>query len=336
MNEIVKHRNELNDFELGKLSPNQANLFTYLVYKIKDKDKVVISYDEAMEKLDLPKEHRYFKKLLLQSYNKIMDMKYYNIKINENGNTSGSISHIFDEFEWDDETELISLEVNQKNKYLFAELQNRFTQYSLAEFIEIEGSHAKTLYRILKQWRYTGETPVMTIEKFKFVFGLTEKYKLSDIDRRVLNPAIDELKKLFIGLEVHKKYEKRKNKGRPKLEGYWFSFKAEPKKEHVKKDNVTGIAKVTGWEKIGKYCPKCHKEIWQKQMENENGTYYLLGHPDFKTGDCKWTSTEFCELLSKSDLDRLAENEADKAKFTEEEREDNKKKLSKIFSGLFK
>ena len=116
MNEIVKHRNELNDFELGKLSPNQANLFTYLVYKIKDKDKVVISYDEAMEKLDLPKEHRYFKKLLLQSYNKIMDMKYYNIKISENGNTSGSVSHIFDEFEWDDDTEKISLEVNKKNK----------------------------------------------------------------------------------------------------------------------------------------------------------------------------------------------------------------------------
>ncbi len=45
--EIVKHRNELNDFELGKLSPIIKS-FTYLVYKIKDKDKVVI-YDEAME-----------------------------------------------------------------------------------------------------------------------------------------------------------------------------------------------------------------------------------------------------------------------------------------------
>ena len=283
MNEIVKHRNELNDFELGKLSPNQANLFTYLVYKIKDKDKVVISYDEAMEKLDLPKEHRYFKNLLLQSYNKIMDMKYYNIKINENGNTSGSISHIFDEFEWDDETELISLEVNQKNKYLFAELQNRFTQYSLAEFIEIEGSHAKTLYRILKQWRYTGETPVMTIEKFKFVFGLTEKYKLSDIDRRVLNPAIDELKKLFIGLEVHKKYEKRKNKGRPKLEGYWFSFKAEQKeKTQAVQPTQESIAKVTSWEKTNRYCPRCHRAIYKKQLENENGTYYLYGHTDLR------------------------------------------------------
>ncbi len=89
-------------------------------------------------KIRFTKRAQIFQKALLQSYNKIMDMKYYNIKINENGNTSGSISHIFDEFEWDDETELISLEVNQKNKYLFAELQNRFTQYSLAGFIEIE------------------------------------------------------------------------------------------------------------------------------------------------------------------------------------------------------
>ena len=329
MNEIVKHRNELNDFELGKLSPNQANLFTYLVYKIKDKDKVVISYDEAMEKLDLPKEHRYFKKLLLQSYNKIMDMKYYNIKINENGNTSGSISHIFDEFEWDDETELISLEVNQKNKYLFAELQNRFTQYSLAEFIEIEGSHAKTLYRILKQWRYTGETPVMTIEKFKFVFGLTEKYKLSDIDRRVLNPAINELKKLFIGLEVHKKYEKRKNKGRPKLEGYWFSFKAEQKeKTQAVQPTQESIAKVTSWEKTNRYCPRCHRAIYKKQLENENGTYYLYGHTDFKTGDCSYTTYDFADLIEKHQLpndDPLTE-----------EQQDNKRKFSDMIANLFK
>ena len=329
MNEIVKHRKELNDFELGKLSPNQANLFTYLVYKIKDKDKVVISYDEAMEKLDLPKEHRYFKKLLLQSYNKIMDMKYYNIKINENGNTSGSISHIFDEFEWDDETELISLEVNQKNKYLFAELQNRFTQYSLAEFIEIEGSHAKTLYRILKQWRYTGETPVMTIEKFKFVFGLTEKYKLSDIDRRVLNPAIDELKKLFIGLEVHKKYEKRKNKGRPKLEGYWFSFKAEQKeKTQAVQPTQESIAKVTSWEKTNRYCPRCHRAIYKKQLENENGTYYLYGHTDFKTGDCSYTTYDFADLIEKHQLpndDPLTE-----------EQQDNKRKFSDMIANLFK
>ena len=53
MNEIVKHRNELNDFELGKLSPNQANLFTYLVYKIKDKDHLYPGNEEYNEKNSL-------------------------------------------------------------------------------------------------------------------------------------------------------------------------------------------------------------------------------------------------------------------------------------------
>ncbi len=52
------------------------------------------------------------------------------------------------------------------------------------------------------------------------------------IDRRVLNPAIDELK-VLIGLEVHKKYS---NKGEdPKLEGYWFSLKLN--KEKLKQCN---------------------------------------------------------------------------------------------------
>lgn len=66
-----------------------------------------------------------------------------------------------------------------------------------------------------------------------------------------------------------------------KLLDIFLLLKQSLKKNMLKKNNVTGIAKVTGWEKIGKYCPKCHKEIWQKQMKNENGTYYLLGHPDF-------------------------------------------------------
>ncbi len=61
------------------------------------------------EKLILPKSIDISKSFVAESIIKIMDMKYYNTKINENGNTSGSISHIFDEFEWDDETELLYL-----------------------------------------------------------------------------------------------------------------------------------------------------------------------------------------------------------------------------------
>ncbi len=54
MNEIVKHRNELNDFELGNFLLIVKSIYIS-AYKIKDKDKVVISYDRSGGKLDLPK-----------------------------------------------------------------------------------------------------------------------------------------------------------------------------------------------------------------------------------------------------------------------------------------
>ncbi len=76
-----------------------------------------------------------------------------------------------------------------------------------------------------------------------------------------------------------------------------------------------------GWERIGKYCPKCHKVNSKKQMENE---WYILS---------AWTSRPLKQvivighqpnLVSAVDLNRsrqTVENSADKAKFTEEERE---------------
>ncbi len=71
-------------------------------------------------KIRFTKRSAIFQKLLLQSYNKIMDMKYYNIKINENGNTVFYISHIFDEFEWMTKQWTYIFRVLIR-KYLFAE-----------------------------------------------------------------------------------------------------------------------------------------------------------------------------------------------------------------------
>ena len=145
----------------------------------------------------------------------------------------------------------------------------------------------------------------------------------------MINPAIDELKKLFTGLEVHKKYEQRKNKGRPKLEGYWFSFKAEQKeKTQAVQPTQESIAKVTSWEKTNRYCPRCQRAIYKKQLENENGTYYLYGHTDFKTGDCAYTTYDFADLIEKHQLT----NDEPLTK----EQQDNKRKFSDMIANLFK
>ncbi len=98
-----------------------------------------------MEKIRFTKEHRYFKK----SYNKIMDMKYYNIKINENEILWSSYLYIWVEFDWDDEIEHIFRGLIRKISYYFR-LQNRFIFIVWQIYRDRKGSHAKTLYRILK------------------------------------------------------------------------------------------------------------------------------------------------------------------------------------------
>ncbi len=121
---------------------------------------------------------------------------------------------------------------------------------------------------------------------------MTEKYKLSDIDR-VLNPAIDELK--IIGLEVHKKYEKRKNKGRPKLEGYWFSFKAE-QKEKTQTVQPTQIDSSNIKEKQIQILSIIWKQC-KKQLENNGTLNILYGHTVLRFGDCSYTTYDFADLI---------------------------------------
>ena len=94
------------------------------------------------------------------------------------------------------------------------------------------------------------------------------------------------------------------------------------------------LATATDWKKIDKYCPICHKEVYSKELHNENGTYYILGHPDFKTGGCDWTSTSWSDVLTKEQIKNV-KNKDDKLETIAKQKE-NKKKLSEKLKGIFK
>lgn len=73
---------------------------------------------------------------------------------------------------------------------------------------------------------------------------------------------MEELSPYFQGLKVEPYFEREKDqRGRPKVAGYIFSFKAEQKKEKKKVVQPTqeSIAKVTSWKKTNRYCPKCKR-----------------------------------------------------------------------------
>ena len=143
-------------------------------------------------------------------------------------------------------------------------------------------------------------------------------------------PALKELSPYFEGLTVEKYSNKKKGqRGRPKIDGFIFSYKAEPKKERIKEPTQESIAKVTDWEKTPRFCPNCHRSIYKKQLKNENGTYYLYGHTDFKTGECDFTTNDYSVLLERYQIEQ--ENNEPSTKEELKNQDGILKRISNIF-----
>ena len=171
----------------------------------------------------------------------------------------------------------------------------------------------------------------MKIDDFKEYLDVPKNYTQSDIDKRVLTPALNELSPYFEGLTVEKYSNKKKGqRGRPKIDGFIFSYKAEPKKERIKEPTQESIAKVTDWEKTPRFCPNCHRSIYKKQLKNENGTYYLYGHTDFKTGECDFTTNDYSVLLERYQIEQESNEPSTKEELK------NKDGILKKISNIFK
>ncbi len=131
--------------------------------------------------------------------------------------------------------ESIEIQVNPQFEYILNQLSANFTAFELEEFIALSGKYAKTLYRLLKQFRTTGKA-YFEWEEFCRIMDIPQDYRQSEIDKRILKPAIKELSKernLFDQVRVPFKnlaYEKEKTAGRGqggKVSGITFTFKPE-------------------------------------------------------------------------------------------------------------
>lgn len=93
-----------------------------------------------------------------------------------------------------------------------------FTAFELGEFICLSSKYTKTLYRLLKQYRSTGKL-IINLPKFLEIMGIPPSYKMCDIDKQILRPAIKELVEptLFDPERipfVNLQYKKHKGNGR--------------------------------------------------------------------------------------------------------------------------
>jgi plasmid replication initiation protein len=328
MNEIAKQHNDLIDLPLKRFNASEIDILNAICYKCQNSGtrEITLEFDQIRQLSHYQaKDNKQFLKAIEETNKKLLQL---NFKIGDDKEWVQFV--LFPTFRVSEKNQTVTIEVHKKFAYLLNDFTGNYTTLELQQSASLKSSYAKAMYKKLRQFRSTGKW-ITTLEDFKEYFDIPQSYQQSDIDKRVIKPAIAEVLPFFEGLKYIKKYKKSPSgKGRPRVIGYEFTFQAETPQEQQKKLTQENIAELTDWEKTDRYCPRCRRPIFTKQMENENGTYWFFGHTDYKTGDCSFKTYDYSELLQEYELHKEEEKPLSK------ENEENKKKLSSLMSKFFK
>jgi len=211
MNEIVKYHNDMNSVNFQSFNAVELDLLLSLCAKVRDEGLQTLTYDfEQLRDLSKykPTANKRFIADLQQVNRKLLSLNF-TIR------TSSKIIQfvLFKKFEIDLDTNELKISVNEEFSYILNELTANFTRFELHEFVSLQSKYAKNLYRLLKQYRSTGEV-YFTMDDFRSKLDIPPSYHLCDISRKVLEPIQKELTPLFDDLEI-KKVKNMKKRGHP-------------------------------------------------------------------------------------------------------------------------
>ena len=221
-NEIVKYRNRLNQIPLRKFNTEEMNIFFSIASRFTEKGtkEITLSFSKLKQLSHFSDYGERFVQELNKLYDKLLAINAYT----DDGKTISRFN-AFNEYDIKRPDKVVEIAVNEKFKGLFNDLVDNFTRYSLEEFAEIKSTYAKTMFRIIKQFRTTGHLEIK-IEDFRNLLDIPKSYPQSNIDHRVLVPIRIELVPLFKNF-AYKKLKKT-TQGR-KVIGYKFTWKPESK-----------------------------------------------------------------------------------------------------------
>ena len=222
----IRYKNELNLVPMRNFDSVEMNLFFSICAKMKDKglSKVQFTFEDLRElSAYKPTSIKRFSDDLEAVYNKMLQLTY---RTEEAGIREKFV--LFTGYRIDENNQTVDISVNPEVAYILNELSSEFTKFELQEFTGIRSSYAKTMYRLLKQYRSTGFYKVK-IEDFREILSIPNSYQMSDIDKQVLKPIKNELSEFFDPLKI-KKIKARKGNRIAMIE---FRFKEKQEFEPV-------------------------------------------------------------------------------------------------------
>lgn len=228
MNEIVKYHNNFNSVALKNFNGIEIDLLMAICSKLKNEDinEVELKFSDLRRMINSRNrgELRFIQNLE-QMYKKLINLS---IRIETEDKIINFI--LFTKYEILKKQKTILIKINEEFKFLLNKFINNFTRFELNEFISLKSSYSKEVYRRLKQFKHTGIWKIH-IDNFRELLNIPEKYRISEIDKKVLKISSEELNKYFDNFEIIKIKRGRKIE--------YLEFKFSPEKKY--KENIADI-----------------------------------------------------------------------------------------------
>lgn len=224
--EITQYKNQVNAIPMRKRTSEEMNFFFALLTKLKNHGTETLEFNKS-ELTELANYSDYnlprFKKIIENLGEHITNLKYY-----EKTENMLRIMPLFQEFEFKWEKDLsdfnIKVSLSPKFEYILNNWnEGKWTKFMLNEFIQIESTYSKTLFRLLKQWKTVGKRE-FDLEEFKRLMDIPKSYQTGIINHRIINNSVKDLEPYFKNLKV--KIVKANTKGNPVI-GYKFTWDPE-------------------------------------------------------------------------------------------------------------
>ncbi|MGL6024680.1 MAG: replication initiation protein, partial [Cetobacterium sp.] len=212
----------------------EMDILFSLMFKARDKgtDEINLSYNDISKLIALENNRDRVPDYILGLSKKLKALNQMIKKPNGDIVLFG----LFDKIHIKVEEREVSFKVNEEFSYLLNNLIGNFTMFDLKDLVSLKGNYAKVLFRLLKQWQSTREV-IISMTDFRELMNIPENYEQFNINQKVLNPCLEQLKQHFKDLKVEK------IKKGVKIDRLRFTWKLE---ERAVKRDVGSVVMRTG------------------------------------------------------------------------------------------
>ncbi|RVZ61722.1 RepB family plasmid replication initiator protein [Helicobacter pylori] len=238
-NTYTTYHNNTNKVNLGKLSERESNLLFAIFQKLKDQGNTLIRFEpqdlKRMLNIDISNER--LSEVVIKLWDSIKTADFWKISETETSIIQENYM-LFSRCKIElnkpsKDLKYLEIQLNDNYQYLLNNLgMGQYTSFNLLEFQRVRGKYAKTLYRLLKQYKSTG---ILSVEwtQFRELLDIPKDYKMENIDQKVLTPALKELHKIYPFEHLSYKKE-RKSHDKRKVTHIDFYFEQLPQGETKK------------------------------------------------------------------------------------------------------